>query len=681
MATYYDYQAGNPNSAVNWAEVGANFSNILQEEVRVREEKKAAIDEASRQQQIIFDTAVTGDSPDMNDWTLDFADKGTKQLQILDRLLKSGSLSVKDYTKSRQNLSDGTGQLFDLAAGYQAEYENKMLRADCTDPSGVGCSQQLELEMMSSVEGFGNFSNSEAVIDPQTGRVMVGFSKFNEEKGIWELDSDPNSLVGINSLNNRIKGEFNLYDMDGAVVKGVKSFGKYETIRRKIGTAREKGLLTKISDPKFNTEESVREGVRLGIFTEEDAIVLLSGSWDTVRDQWLNSQTADPKVVSSLLTNNLGKDVYKFTFNPTEAAADKDELTILLKNVDNQVVPDFTTDIGKRQKEKAQEGLTNVLEGAMDHTVETAVVSDYTKPTQPSAASIAAGREQEVRSNAVGLWNSSYGATVENMNANMDALINSPQGQQAGLLSAGFVETPNGDFRLEYTKTDARQNRTGENGILIPKDATQEQWAKAGIVIHGEVNAERSMEGFTGEGFNPENLKNIKSGYDKLPVPEDPYQTANTFIRSIITGDTGIEQTEEAFIADFESDFSSLGFTVKKSGSIREQVTITAPNKDIKTFYTNFELNEKTPDEGTGKNQQTNLRNWMTSHLTDEGASAWMRTGIGNSLKETEEQRLEREGEDKDALANAGKKLSYRQWIAKNKGGTAKEYDTYYKSK
>ena len=388
MAEYYDYQKRDPNAQVNWAEVGANFSNMLNEEVRVRKEKKAAIDEASRQQQIIFDTAPQGDSGNMNDWTLDYADQGTKQLQMMDRLLRSGSLSVKDYTKARQNLGDGTSQLFDLAKGYQEEYANKMLRSDCTDPSGVGCSQQLELDIMASVEGFGNFSNSEAVIDPVTGRVMVGFSKFNEEKGIWELDSDPNSLVGINSLNNRIKGKFNLYDMDGEVTKAVKnSFGEYETIRRKIGTARQKGILTKISDPRFNTEESVRQGVKLGIFTEADGVLLLSNSFDEVRDQWINGQTADPKVVTSLLTNNLGNEVYKFTFNEAEAEADKDELTILLKNVDNQVVPDFTTEIGKRQKKKAQDGLSTVLEGAMDHKVEVATVSDYTKPSSGEGAS------------------------------------------------------------------------------------------------------------------------------------------------------------------------------------------------------------------------------------------------------------------------------------------------------
>ena len=490
MAEYYDYQKRDPNAQVNWAEVGSNFSNMLNEEARVRKEKKAAIDEASRQQQIIFDTAPQGDSGNMNDWTLDYADQGTKQLQMMDRLLRSGSLSVKDYTKARQNLGDGTSQLFDLAKGYQEEYANKMLRSDCTDPSGVGCSQQLELDIMASVEGFGNFSNSEAVIDPVTGRVMVGFSKFNEEKGIWELDSDPNSLVGINSLNNRIKGKFNLYDMDGEVTKAVKnSFGEYETIRRKIGTARQKGILTKISDPRFNTEESVRQGVKLGIFTEADGVLLLSNSFDEVRDQWINGQTADPKVVTSLLTNNLGNEVYKFTFNEAEAEADKDELTILLKNVDNQVVPDFTTEIGKRQKKKAQDGLSTVLEGAMDHKVETTIISDAYTSRPPVGNSPTAPTDEENKRFKLVASTDTEGTVTGNESNNFE-----PGGTGRPTGRSYVFENNNGDIGIK-------------NVISSKKDATllKINYDDKNKVFYGEIQFDKDVSSKTSEKSDDDN--------------------------------------------------------------------------------------------------------------------------------------------------------------------------------
>lgn len=39
MATKVGYIRQDPTEAINWAEVGANFSGILKEEARVREEK------------------------------------------------------------------------------------------------------------------------------------------------------------------------------------------------------------------------------------------------------------------------------------------------------------------------------------------------------------------------------------------------------------------------------------------------------------------------------------------------------------------------------------------------------------------------------------------------------------------------------------------------------------------
>ena len=47
MATAYKYVEREATDNINWAEVGANFSGMLQEEMRVRQEKKDAIDEST----------------------------------------------------------------------------------------------------------------------------------------------------------------------------------------------------------------------------------------------------------------------------------------------------------------------------------------------------------------------------------------------------------------------------------------------------------------------------------------------------------------------------------------------------------------------------------------------------------------------------------------------------------
>ena len=46
MATFYKYAERSAESQVNWAEIGKDMTDMLRQEVAVREEKKAAIDEA-----------------------------------------------------------------------------------------------------------------------------------------------------------------------------------------------------------------------------------------------------------------------------------------------------------------------------------------------------------------------------------------------------------------------------------------------------------------------------------------------------------------------------------------------------------------------------------------------------------------------------------------------------------
>lgn len=46
MATYYKYAERSADSQVNWAEVGKGISDMLTEGAKLREEKKAAYEEA-----------------------------------------------------------------------------------------------------------------------------------------------------------------------------------------------------------------------------------------------------------------------------------------------------------------------------------------------------------------------------------------------------------------------------------------------------------------------------------------------------------------------------------------------------------------------------------------------------------------------------------------------------------
>jgi hypothetical protein len=194
MATYYNYAERNANSQVNWAEVGKGISDMLKEEVSIREQKKALIDKQTRDDMNTLQNAPQGQFQDANKFTNDYAHSMMEQQMIDNRLLKSGQMKLQDFTYRRQNYVDGTSTLFDLQKLYQDNYKQKM--------EGVqsGELQPLTSANMASVEGFADFSKSKAIIDPATGVVNVGIMKPNPTTGVMELTKD---VVPVNVVKGK----------------------------------------------------------------------------------------------------------------------------------------------------------------------------------------------------------------------------------------------------------------------------------------------------------------------------------------------------------------------------------------------------------------------------------------------------------------------------------------------
>jgi len=605
MATYYKYQERDPSSEINWAEVGANFSGMLQEESRVRTEKKQAIDDSTREQQRVLDNAVQGDSANMNQWTLDYAANATEQMMMTNRLMKSGDLSMKEFTMMRQNLSDGTDQAFTLSQEYQSEYADKMARADCKDPSGVGCSQQLELDMMASAEGFGNFNKSQLVIDPQTGKVNVGFYKDNGE-GVMELDSNPNSLVGINNLRNRIKGKIELYDMSGEVAKAAESFGKYEAVTREIGSLYRKGQITITSDVTQRGVE-IKESVKSGLLTQDEADRLneITPGWDSVEDAWLEGQLSNTYNVSSLLTNNLGQIdgvSYSFTWDEKEV----DATTILLKNVDGAAVPDWETKFGKEQRQKAKDGLRTVLRGALDHTQKVTTPADSPGfAPAPSAMKMKFEKEKDEQLSSQRSWNSLFSLTPAERNSILGTLLNSETATSRGLIGAEFSADGSA---IEYRYQDPSLN----NIVTIPENPTESQWAILGNAITGlEDPTEAASAGNFGGDFmvfDPtEGVGARRSGN----ASQYKVELAN-YIEKDLTSEALLDLTKEQVeVAKIITNgpLGALGFTAIPSGSWGgDNTKITHPSiEEI------FDLDSDFNDTDSGKeNAATELGRFNT---------------------------------------------------------------------
>ena len=104
MSTYFKYAERKATDEVNWSEISSNMVNTLNEAVRIREEKKAAIDAATNVLGETLADAPQGEHQGLNEFALTFANNAQEMRLMQDKLLKSGQISLKDYNIGRANI-------------------------------------------------------------------------------------------------------------------------------------------------------------------------------------------------------------------------------------------------------------------------------------------------------------------------------------------------------------------------------------------------------------------------------------------------------------------------------------------------------------------------------------------------------------------------------------------------
>jgi hypothetical protein len=375
--TFYGYQERDPESQINWAEVGKNFSDMLAEEARVREEKKSAIDEATREAQRKINETPQGQNETLSDFALDFAADAQEVMLIQERLLKSGRLKPRDYTVMRQNLVDGTDQAFSVLQTYQDEFARKM------EMRNNGETQYLDQWQMENAESFGNFNRSKLVINPETGQVSVAFM---DENG--KIPTDPTKFRAVSSLRNSIGMDFMKYDLDKNTADFVKSQGNWQQITRSIGSASAKGIIQIMSDPMKKTITE-QELIDLGI---TDPLIQqgVLNYYNEAENIFINSQLNDDYNTSSILTD-FGQAGYTFTYDPKQQG---DKTILLTTDSQGRPVPQYTDE----QRKDAESILRSAIRSKISKSVETTVVSDY---IQPSASQVSRGEAVREQANVM----------------------------------------------------------------------------------------------------------------------------------------------------------------------------------------------------------------------------------------------------------------------------------------
>ena len=454
MASYISYAERQTADQINWAEIGKNLSDTLYKEAELRQQKKDAIDKASREYGEKLNNAPTGEYKNGSEWVLNYAYNAQEARLLQDRLLKSGQLSLRDYAIGRQNLEDGTTSIFTLMKEYQQEYSRKMKEYQEGTTSGA------TVDMMGEIEGLANLTTSEAYINPTTFNVNLATKKMNKD-GVYEMDGN---FVSVSSLRNRVKMDVKKYDINTGVDETIKTLG--QATRTEISRVKgARGLFT---------VKSVIDARNRDDLTAEDKKLI--GDYTKWENNAIGSILSNDFSKLSILRDSSEKD-YQVTFDREAFENDKTGKLILMDQQSNgALLPKFK----KEQEEDAKEILKNRIRNGIDQETKVTTVREEPtpRPREKSTAEIAARKGKEKQFSTLENWMKFGTGTAQEKATAKAALL--ADGAKDGLID---IVIEGNRLKLVYSDPEA----TTVN-IKVPDNARD--WVAAGKSLHGLEGSE-----------------------------------------------------------------------------------------------------------------------------------------------------------------------------------------------
>ena len=540
MATYYKYAERSADSQINWAEIGKDMSDMLKEETRIREQKRAVIDADFREGMKKFTNSPDGEHVGARQAALEFGDSGSKYMLTLNKLLKSGDLSLRDYTIKTQNLLDGTDTAFNALKEYQAVFGKKMERAR------TGVSSLYELRKMEQVEGFGDFSKSGFYINPPDGRVLIAkkTKKNVDGQDVYVMDSAPGELASVDYVKGLILGEWNKFDTNAVTDAFAKGLGEeMKSIQTQVASLSKAGLITSTSDITSRTD--IDPATKKIMFKFIDA-----------ENQMIDGALANPFSRASVLTDNNimasnGK-LYDITSDPAKAKANPNLILEVIDAATGQGTLKFTPE----QMKASQDFMRNQARAKYDYKEEI----KQTSQTQLQERRPLTGGEIDEKKET---------EDARNFGKNLSTALTGKD-TAAVKNAVSYLANKSGKKvnRLGTTMTVSNMDGTEETTFNL--DGDPKKLAES-IISAFKVGREDKVVGFT-KGFmgNSPFERTIKaSGFKEVPKPVvvDPMTVYGRHIDTVIS-DADVAGLSKGEAADaLNTKLSGLGVTVKSSNN------------------------------------------------------------------------------------------------------------------
>lgn len=213
--TYYKYAERKAQDEINWGEIAKNISDTMLEEKKLREDKRADIDQKTFEFSQALADAPVSQNNDITSFAAKFAGNAQDAMLQLNRNLKAGKMNLRDYTVARQNLLTSTTKMFSTFKNWDNIYKNGMERIR------TGQASNVEVALKTLVEGFGKLADHDAQIDPMT----YGISMMKKDE-TGNYITSPDGFADVKLLESVALQNVDKVDLMGKLKARADMFGK-----------------------------------------------------------------------------------------------------------------------------------------------------------------------------------------------------------------------------------------------------------------------------------------------------------------------------------------------------------------------------------------------------------------------------------------------------------------------
>lgn len=508
MATYFGYVEREADSYVNWADVGRNMSATIDNIQRVRDEKKALIEKAYREDLDYIQSRPAGEHETLNAWSLNFGNTSAENLKLKYSQLKQGKITVNDFVTFRQNLTDSVEKIYTVNSQLQEAFKK------VNDRTKAGDNQEIERATKVLLEKYGKLEETLPYVNGLTGSVAIGLTEITKDaegKETRRLRQGDDAYLTPQQLQAASMQEFNNFDPEPILDAWAKKLGTVKESLATRGGETFAGMITSVEDIKGDRWIQIAKQNNLSEAQMKDIEKFISDFNESETD-FINGILENKFDASAILTERLGINPktgkpYTVVFNEKDQVS-SDQLYVE-KTKDGQFIPRFDTEFGKVQRADLQEYLRGQLNVKYNRIVQQQAFQEpqkqqaYQRPPTPDESK-AYGDKKDILGFA-SIVGQLYGLPYQDKEATLVTVNNLLRNQKA---TANFGEDDKGNKWITLSDDTGYTTNVEyyKDGKPVPVERFGQQ---IGSFVFGQNQVNKYLTEFEGalqkyKNFNPD---------------------------------------------------------------------------------------------------------------------------------------------------------------------------------